>query len=298
MPMSRTLRAIRPSDLPALLTTAQAADVALWGQPETDLDDLSHELEVMAPLERNSRVAVAEGRIAGFVLLRGAECVLTLHPAPPGISRAEVAERLLTWALRAGARELDVAEPDGELRRVATRLGCRHTHSSYELLRRTPTPVGELPTAMRLEPFVPDVHGPQVHRMLYAFWADTPTHHDRPYDEWRALFIDPPGSDPELQVVAWQDGEVVGCAICRVFTGDTGWILQLGVARPARGRGLGRALLGTAADRLAAAGVLEVGLSVDATNAAALSLYQAAGFVVDRTYLRLECQPQTLRSSE
>jgi ribosomal protein S18 acetylase RimI-like enzyme len=298
MSISRTLRAIRPSDLEALLATAQAADVALWGQAETDLDDLSHDLELMAPLERNSRVAVVEGRIAGFVLLRGAECVLTLHPDPPQVTRAEVAATLLRWALQAGARELDVAEPDGELRRVATLLGCRHTHRSYELMRRTSTPVGALPAGVRLEPFRPGVHAPQVHRMLYAFWAETPTHHDRPYDQWRALFIDPAGSDPEHQVVAWQDGEVVGAAICRVFTGDTGWILQLGVARPARGRGLGRALLGTAADRLAAAGVREVGLSVDATNETALSLYRSTGFVLERTYLRLECQPQTPRSNE
>jgi GNAT superfamily N-acetyltransferase len=298
MSMTQTLRAIRPSDLAALLTTAQAADIALWGQAETDLDDLSHDLELMAPLERNSRVAVVEDRNAGFILLRGAECTLVLHPAPPGITRAEVAEALLRWALQTGARELDVAEPDGELRRVATRLGCRHTHSSFELMRRTPTPVGALPTGVRLEPFVPEVHGPRVHRMLYAFWADTPTHHHRPYNEWRALFIEHPGSDPGHQVVAWQDGEVVGAAICCVFTGDTGWILQLGVAQPARGRGLGRALLGIAADRLTAAGVLEVGLSVDATNASALSLYQATGFVVERTYRRLECQPQTPRNSE
>jgi GNAT superfamily N-acetyltransferase len=298
MSRSRTLRPIRTSDLEALLTMARAADVALWGQAETDLDDLAHDLELAVPLEHNTRVLLVDARIAGSVLRRGSECVLTLDPDPPGVTRAEVAATLLSWALQAGARELDVAEPDGELRRVATMLGCQHTHSSYELMRRTPTPVDALPAGVRLEPFVPDVHAPEVHRMLYAFWAETPTHHDRPYDQWRALFIDPPGSDPDHQVVAWQDGEVVGAAICRVFTGDTGWILQLGVARAARGRGLGRALLGTAADRLAAAGVLEVGLSVDATNAAALSLYRSTGFVVERTYLRLECQPQTPRSNE
>lgn len=298
MSLPGPLRAIRPGEVGALLTTARAADIALWGQAETDLDELSHALAVAAPLEHTSRVAVAGGRVAGFVLLRGTECVLTLHPDPPGVGRAAVAGTLLRWARQAGARDLDVAEPDAELRRVATVLGWQHTHSSHELLRRTSTPVPPLPLGVELEPFRAEVQAPAVHRMLYAFWADTPTHHDRPYDQWRALFIDHPGSDPDHQVVAWQDGEVVGAAICRVFTGDTGWILQLGVAHRMRGRGLGRALLGTAADRLTASGVREVGLSVDATNAAALSLYEAAGFAVERTYLRLRCQPQTPRSSE
>lgn len=41
MPMPRILGAIRPSELEALLATARAADVALWGQAETDLDALS-----------------------------------------------------------------------------------------------------------------------------------------------------------------------------------------------------------------------------------------------------------------
>ena len=44
MPTPPTLRAIQSSDLEALLTTAEAADLALWGQAETDLDELSHEL--------------------------------------------------------------------------------------------------------------------------------------------------------------------------------------------------------------------------------------------------------------
>lgn len=298
MPTSPIWRAIRPSDLEALLTTAQAADLAYWGQLETDRDELAHALAVAAPLASTSRVAVMAGQAAGFVLLRGQECDLTLHPAPTWVTRAEVAATLLGWARQVGARELDVAEPDLELREVAAALGWRHTFSSHELVRRASTPLPALPAGVRLEPFRPDLHARDVHRMLYRFWSDIPTHHDRPYDQWRALFIDHPGSDPDHQVVAWQDDEVVGAAICCVFTGGTGWIMQLGVAPRARGRGLGRALLGIAAERLTAAGVREVGLSVDATNASALSLYTAAGFARDRTYLRFVAQPQTLRSNE
>jgi RimJ/RimL family protein N-acetyltransferase len=298
-PPTHPSRPIRPADLGGLLATARAADTALWGQPETDLDDLSHELSVSGPLEQVSRVVTSTHGIDGFVLVRATECVLTLHPAPTGARRPEIAAHLLAWARAAGATELDIAAPDTELAEVAEARGWQHEHSSYELLRRQRVPAPALPSGVQLRPFLPDLHAPRVHRMLYGFWAETPTHHDRPYDQWRSLFIDHPGSDPDHDVVAWQDGEVVGAALCRIFSGETGWVLQLGVAPHARGGGLGRALLCVASDRLERVpGVKEVGLSVDASNEAALGLYRAAGFAVERTYLRYTVQPQTERNSE
>jgi ribosomal protein S18 acetylase RimI-like enzyme len=292
------LRPVEPGDLPELLSTAQALDTALWGRPETDHDDLAHELSVSGPLVATSRVLTSGRGIDGFVLVRGSECALTVHPSPTTTHRAAVANHLLTWARTAGAAEIDLASPDTELRDVASSLGWRHTHSSHELLRQRRVPPPALPDGVRLRPFRADLHARAVHHMLYAFWSETPTHHDRPYDQWRELFVDHPASRPDHQLVAWQDDEVVGAALGRIFTGDTGWILQLGVAPSVRRRGLGRALLCLAADRLRAApGVTEVGLSVDATNDAALELYRAAGFEVDRTYLRFTVQPQAERSN-
>ena len=298
MASAELFRPIQTADLPALLTTAQALDTALWGRPETDLDDLAHELSVSGPLAVSSRALLTSDGIDGFVLVRGSECALTVHPRPTSDQRAAVTSRLLSWARTAGADEVDLAAPDTDLQDVATALGWQHTHSSHELLRRRHVPPPALPAGVRLRRFQPEQHARAVHRMLYAFWAATPTHHDRPYHQWRELFIDHPASLPDQQLVAWQDGEVVGAALGRIFTGDTGWILQLGVAPAARRRGLGRALLCLAADRLAAApGVQEVGLSVDATNDAALELYRSAGFEVDRTYRRFTVQPQTERSN-
>lgn len=293
------LRPIEPADLPRLLSTAQAVDTALWGRPETDLDDLAHELSASGPLEHTSRVLTSAGGIDGFVLVLGAECALTVHPQPSGSHRPAVARRLLAWARSAGAADLDLAAPDAELQDVARTLGWRHTHSSHELLRQRRVPAPALPADIRLRDFVPEQHARPVHRMLYGFWAETPTHHDRPFEQWRELFLDHPASEPDHQLIAWRGDEVVGAALGRIFTGDTGWILQLGVAPSARRRGLGRALLCRAADRLQAApGVAEVGLSVDATNDAALELYRTAGFEVDRTYLRFTVQPQADRNSE
>ncbi len=286
------LRPVAVADLADLLSTAQAVDTALWGRPETDLDDLAHELAVSGPLSHTSRALTSAHGIDGFVLVRGSECALTVHPTPTATDRVAVASRLLTWARAAGAAEIDLAAPDTELQAVAATLGWQHTHSSHELLRRRRVPPPALPADVDLRRFVPEQHAHAVHRMLYGFWAETPTHHDRPYEQWWELFVDHPASEPDHQLVAWRDDTVVGAALGRIFTGDTGWILQLGVAPSQRRRGLGRALLCLAADRLQAApGVREVGLSVYASNDAALELYRAAGFEVDRTYLRFTAEP-------
>ena len=299
MDTHRVARPAQLDDLDDLVTLARAADTALWGQPETDREELADELASVDDLAAATRLLHdGRDRVIGYVLVRGAECRLVLDPAPQGTTREAVATELLGWALGAGARELDVAAPDAPLIASAQRLHLTHRHTSYELLRSRRTPLPPPPPGIRIADLDGDHEAERVHAMLYAFWAETPTHHARPLGQWRRLFVDHEPAARGPQLVAWEDGEVVGAVLTRVFTGSTGWILQLGVAPAARGRGLGAHLLGRAADDLAALDhVVEVGLSVDADNRSALALYHDAGFEVDRSYLRLVAQPQTLRSS-
>ena len=298
MDTQRTARPVQVGDLDDLVLLARAADTALWGQPETDRAELAEELASVDDLAAATRLLHdAQGRVLGYVLVRDAECRLVLHPRPQGITRESVATELLGWALGAGAQELDVAAPDAPLIATAERLHLAHRHSSYELLRARRTPLHPPPPGIRITDLDGDRDAERVHAMLYAFWAETPTHHARPFGQWRQLFVDHEPAARGPQLVAWEDGEVVGAALTRVFTGTTGWILQLGVAPAARGRGLGAHLLGRAAEELAALDhVVEVGLSVDAENRSALALYQQTGFEVERAYLRLVAQPHTLRS--
>ena len=60
--------------------------------------------------------------------------------------------------------------------------------------------------------------------------------------------------------------------------GDEAEILTLAVSPPARGRGLGRALLRAAADHAASLGVRSLFLEVGTENPAALALYAGLGF--------------------
>jgi mycothiol synthase len=106
------------------------------------------------------------------------------------------------------------------------------------------------------------------------------------FDEWAHHVLDTPAFDPELWFLAEEGPEVAGFAICKVHPGDPqlGWIQILGVRKPWRGRGVGRALLLTAFGAFRARGLLRAGLGVDAENpTGATRLYESVGMrVVDR----------------
>jgi ribosomal protein S18 acetylase RimI-like enzyme len=123
-----------------------------------------------------------------------------------------------------------------------------------------------------------------VHRLIFAEagWAEIPGHNERPFEEWRRLFVDRvPAS---LLLLALRDGRAVGAALNRVFADGTGWVSQLAVARDSRGQGLGRSLLLESLRRLSAAGAARLGLEVQAGNEAALGLYRSVGLSVQREW--------------
>jgi mycothiol synthase len=102
--------------------------------------------------------------------------------------------------------------------------------------------------------------------------------------------LDDPETDPDLWQVAWDvaTNQVAGVSLNTIPAAENaasgrqrGWVNDLSVRRPYRGRGLGRALLVNSLAVLRARGLTEVGLGVDAQNATgALHLYESVGFQV------------------
>lgn len=107
-------------------------------------------------------------------------------------------------------------------------------------------------------------------------------------DEWERHLYAHAGLDTELWLVAWDGAEVAGT--CLAFDNpDRGYVDDLGVRRPWRGRGLGLALLLESFARLEARGQTEVVLGVDSENeTGALALYQRAGMRVAQSTLFME----------
>lgn len=85
---------------------------------------------------------------------------------------------------------------------------------------------------------------------------------------------------PELFLVAEQDGEIVGSAMGG-YDGHRGWIYYLAVAPTSRRRGLGRQLVEAVAERLQSVGCPKLNLMVRGTNLEVLEFYKRLGFKDD-----------------
>ena len=85
------------------------------------------------------------------------------------------------------------------------------------------------------------------------------------YDEWAHQFLAPEVLAPALWTlaVAGEEPPASRCAIRMPWTAELGWVRVLGVRRPFRGRGLGRALLLHAFAQFRRLGLTRAGLGVD-----------------------------------
>ena len=162
----------------------------------------------------------------------------------------------------------------------------RHSYRMHIDLDRVPDePVW--PDGVSVRPFRPgdEQRFYEVHQESFAdHWGHEV---DTPYAEWAHWFLQPPMFEPELWFVAEADGEPAGLAIdyVREETEPIGWVQILGVRRPWRRRGLGRALLLHAFAAFRERGLREAGLGVDASNpTGATRLYESVGMQVSSRF--------------
>ncbi len=128
----------------------------------------------------------------------------------------------------------------------------------------------------------------RLHAADIEAFAEHHLYEPRSYAEWRLHHIDRPGFDPGLWLIAWDGDEIAGYAAAWVAD-DGGFVGDLAVRTPWRGRGLGLALLIEEFRALSARGVTVVRLDVDAQNATgAVALYEKAGMRVARRFDVLE----------
>jgi mycothiol synthase len=124
---------------------------------------------------------------------------------------------------------------------------------------------------------------PVVHAVLDEAFADDWGHHPEPFDRWVEEQTTSPSYDPTLWLLATVGGGPVGALTANVW-GDRGWVNEIGVLPPRRGRGIGSALLRRSFATFARRELQSVFLNVDAENpTGATVLYERVGMrVVNR----------------
>ncbi|HEY8316539.1 MAG TPA: GNAT family N-acetyltransferase [Gaiellaceae bacterium] len=176
-----------------------------------------------------------------------------------------------------------VLEPDTA---AATLFECcrfAHVRRFYEMaieLEAAPI-VPALPDGFRLESFRAEDAG-LFYETLDAAFQDHWEHHSIPFDDWWAEKQSAHGFDPTLWFLIRDGVAVAGTIRNEPERNGGGYVAALGVARPWRGKGLGRALLLRTFAEFYARGVTRVTLGVDAESpTGATKLYESAGMSIE-----------------
>lgn len=273
--MSAALRPPTEADIPTVVRLMsehwpEPADEDLvrrtWSSP-------GFELEHDARLEEASYVdveALGEGR--AWIDARG-------HPSARILDWAEArarekAERLFSgsWSSNERLRE--------ELEQRGFRLIRHSQRMKIDLDHPTPEPVW--PQGVEARSFRPGDERAfyEAHQETFEdSWEPI----EEPYDEWAHWHLESPAFVPELWFLALEGDTPAGFVICHPHRADAklGWVRIIGVRRPWRRRGLGRALLLHAFAEFRSRGIRRAELGVDAESiTGANRLYEAAGMHV------------------
>ncbi|HYM80705.1 MAG TPA: GNAT family N-acetyltransferase [Candidatus Limnocylindria bacterium] len=284
-----------------VLALLQACDVAEYGVPDTQAEDLEWMWSLPRfDLELDARVIEAPpGILAGYAAVdvradgTSFDADVSLHPE----HGADVGPALLAFLERRTAERVpsgkfgELAIPAAAVNRAKRELLEAHAYRPKRTFFRMEI---DLAPDGLTTPSVPD--GIEVRRfrhglddgVLYEAMEEAFSRHYRHVrlsaEEWAIRRFSHPNFDPDLWFVAW-DGERVAAAILNYPAADAGWVTELGVRPPWRGRGLGMALLLTSFAAFAERGQRRVALGVDAENVdGATRLYERAGMHVTKRF--------------
>ena len=277
-------------DVAAITALYARYDLALRGAVDTDEDDVTEDWNAPGlELATDTLVLEDAGQVVGYAVVRGVgECDSVTDPDRRGEG---IEDRLLGWLeQRPGTLEHYIPSGDTEQARAFEARGWRPTRLFWrmwiDLDPLPPAPVWS--EGVRVRSFDRGADAPTVHALIRTAFAEIGGQHERSFEEWSAYQLDVPSFDPELCVVVEDGEEIVAAAMSRDAV-DYGFVRQLAVAKPARGRGIALALLRECFRRHAARGLPASALGVDAANATgALQLYETAGMRVREEFTRWE----------
>ncbi len=274
--MTAMLRPATPRDRPDLIALALAEDAAWSDAPAVSADEAGEFLDRY----RTGVIAERDGRVAGYAAVdEGGGSVLLVDPVDP----VSPLDALVAWLGERGQHVIDAYAGDAQRIAWLEDHGFMHLRSAFDLERATDPPPAPavLPSGVAIARFRPGEEDRAVHALIYvdAAWSAVPGHSERTLEAWRSTIT------PEYRGwVARRDGRAIGWVLGRLFDDGRGWVEQLAVARPERGRGLGRALMLHSLAELLSLGATSLATGVEAANENALGLYRDIGFEVTREW--------------
>jgi len=300
VPDGMTMRAATMDDSGAVAGLIEASDLEEFGEPEYSEGDLRGEWEDDdLPLDTRL-ILTGDGQVVGYgnVYTRGPARIDAEGYVHPRFYGRGIGSALIRWTEARAADHLATAPP--ELRVVLNNATSARNPGATALLTANgyapvryfwqmrahldaPPPAPQWPAGIAVRPVVSEADVRAVYEALEESFRDHWGHHPRTFEEWQRDNKDAP--DHSLWFLAMDGEQVAGAAVCRMFLETIGWVGSLGVRRPWRGKGLGKAMLRHVMTEFYGRGTTTIGLGVDAANpTGATRLYERAGMGVKSEY--------------
>jgi mycothiol synthase len=283
------VRALTTDDAPSLAAMGAEDEAALTGRPSQVASSDFLEWWSRTDLALDSRVFEEAGRpvaavwadqiddlgvVIGFVAQgakgRGLGGQLVDFGEERLRGRAKRAQ-IVTLAADPAASELMELRGYAEVRRFYD--------MAIELREAPPRPA--VPAGLTLEPF-DENEARAFHDALDEAFQDHWEHHTVPFEKWWELRSNAPSYDGSLWFVVRDGDELAAVVRNEPERRGGGYVGAIGVRRPWRGQGLGRALLLHTFGVFYARGQTRVTLGVDATSpTGATQLYESVGMAVE-----------------
>jgi mycothiol synthase len=301
LPNGFTMRAPTPADAEAV-TRALAASRRADDDQIPDVDDVVTDWAEVDLASEAVVICDQNGEIvAGADVLNRGYCRVTVYGyVDPSVRGHGIGTALVSWGER-WVLDRQVMAPDGARimadhfilstnSAARSLLGCM----GYVVIRTTfvmridmdARPEPDVPQGVRIRTYQPGQDDRALFEAGEAAFRDVWGRVPGTVESWTAT-THAPSFDPSFWLLAedMRTRDVLGLCLGQLAVGE-GWIRTLGVVPAARRRGMGRALLHAAFQRLYDRGARSAELSVDAaspTNAPAV--YERAGMRVHRVYL-------------
>jgi mycothiol synthase len=265
----------------ALITACDIEDV---GRPDYTLDDVREDwADPAVDLAADTWIVDGgDGSVAAYALCRGdsQEVYVAAAQRGAGLGSALLAQVEARAAETARPLRQFIAASNAAAAVLLTSRGYAPTHHYWRMSMQLDAEPAEpqWPDGIAVRGFQVGEDDRAVHALVQAAFAEIEgnIHHD--YDEWRTRSIETAVFDPALWFVAEADGALAGVLLGEVWAeDDLGWVGQLAVDPPWRGRGLGRALLLNALADFRRRGLTLAALSVHGGNDRASHLYESVG---------------------
>ena len=219
-----------------------------------------------------ARLAMDSGQLSRLLRSLEGEGLIEIVPSPAD-ARIRIAR--LTRAGLAERRLLDDRSDE-----LARSILAPLDDAQRDQLVRAMRSVERLVTASLVQLRVVDPEHPDARRCLRAYVAELNRRSDIPFDPSNGSTAEPyeVRAPAGAFVVAYLNGEAIGCGAVKHRTGGPSDIKRMWVAESARGLGLGRRLLTTLEQLARDSGASVVQLETNDALVEAIALYRSAGY--------------------